>query len=408
MSGARRNARSCAFRGWCGTRYLWSHVPKHRLPRGGLLVKPEASPQRTVLAAIQSRKFEPVYYLFGDDDYLKDAAVHDLLDAAIDPSTRDFNCEIRRGSDLDAEAVSSLLATPPMLAERRAVVVRDVTTLKKAARAQLDRYLAHPAGDTLLLLTSPAGTKADAALMSASTSLNYAPLTPERVRKWISHHAMSVHKITITEDASELLQQAVGNELHALAAELDKCASYALAVHEQRAVDSRGESSGARVEIDSDAVTAVVGVRRGETVTDLLDAVARHDAAAAITLVNHVLGQPKVTAVQVVMMLSTQAFALAYGRARRDAGTPTNKLPGEYFTFLKEAGGYPGRPWGEAASAWTKVTDQWSAAACERALALLLEADIALKETTVSTAEQTLMSLVLSLCALRGRRRSAA
>ena len=152
----------------------------------------------------------------------------------------------------------------------------------------------------------------------------------------------------------------------------------------------------------------MVGVRRGETVTDLLDAVARQDAAASIALVGHVLGQPKVSAVQVVMMLSTQAFALAFGRARRDAGVSTSMLPKEYFAFLKETGGYPGRPWGEAASAWTKVTEQWSAPACEQALVLLLEADIALKETTVSTAEQTLMTLVLSLCALRGRRRKAA
>jgi len=52
------------------------------------------------------------------------------------------------------------------------------------------------------------------------------------------------------------------------------------------------------------------------------------------------------------------------------------------------------------------VTDQWSAASCEKALALLVKADIALKETTVSNAEQILMSLVLGLCATR-RRKSA-
>jgi len=136
----------------------------------------------------------------------------------------------------------------------------------------------------------------------------------------------------------------------------------------------------------------------------MLDAVARQDAKAAVALVAHVLGQPKVTAVQVVILLSTQAFALAFGRARRDAGVPTNRLPTEYFAFLKETGGFPGRPWGEAASAWTKVTDQWSADACARALDLLLEADMALKETTVSNAEQNLMSLVLALCATRTRR----
>ncbi len=358
----------------------------------------ESSPLRVVQAAVQDRAFAPVYYLYGDDDYLKDGAIRDLLAAAIDESTRDFNLEQRRAAELDAEAVSSLLSTPPMLAERRAVVLRDVGALKKAARAQLDKYLARPASDTLVLLTTPAGTKADAALMSLSVALEFEPLSPERVRKWIAHHASTVLHIGITEDAAELLQQAVGNDLHSLAAELDKCASFTLGAHAEPA----------EANIDADAVSAVVGVRRGETVSDLLDAVARQDASTAVPLVGFVLGQPKVTAVQVVIFLSTQALALSFGRARRDGGIPTNRLPSEYFAFLKETGAYPGRPWGEAASMWTKVTDQWSAAACERALALLLEADIALKETTVSNPEQTLLSLVLALCALRPARRSAA
>jgi DNA polymerase-3 subunit delta len=248
------------------------------------------------------------------------------------------------------------------------------------------------------LLLSPAGTKVDTAIANASVSLDFAPLTPERVRKWIAHHASTALQIDIADDATQLLQQAVGNDLHLLAAELDKCASYVLGATDG---DARGNR---RATIDVDAVSAVVGVRRGETVTDLLDAVARQDARTAVNLVSHVLGQPKVTAVQVVMMLSTQAFALAFGRARRDAGIPTSRLPSEFFAFLKETGGYPGRPWGEAASAWTKVTDHWSAAACVSAIERLLEADMALKETTVSNAEQILMSLVLSLCATRTRK----
>lgn len=371
----------------------------------------EVSPLRTVQAAVQSRQFDPVYYLHGDDDYLKDGAIRDLLNAAIDPGTRDFNCEIRRAADLDAETLGSLLNTPPMLAERRAVVLRDVTALKKAPRTQLDRYLARPASDTLLLLVSPAGTKVDAALAGASTSLAFTPLTPERVRRWIAHHAGIALNVDIAEDAADLLQQAVGNDLHLLAAELDKCASYVLGLlgaHDQRPGGDDTAGSAVRAMIDADAVSAVVGVRRGETVADLLDAVARQDAATAITLVGHVLGQPKVTAVQIVILLSTQAFALAFGRARRDAGVPTNRLPQEFFAFLKETGGYPGRPWGEAASAWTKVTDRWTRESCERALTLLLEADMALKETTVSNAEQILMSLILALCATRTSRRSAA
>lgn len=360
----------------------------------------EVSAQRAVRAAVQSRQFDPVYYLHGDDDYLKDDAIRELLDAAIDPGTRDFNCEIRRAADLDADTLGSLLNTPPMLAERRAVVLRDVTDLKKAPRLQLDRYLARPAADTLLLLVSPAGAKADTGLESASTSLLFAPLTPERVRRWIVYHADTALQVDIADDAVELLQHAVGSDLHLLAAELDKCASYVLGAGER--------SPDERASIDAEAVSAVVGVRRGETVIDLLDAVARQDAKAATALVGFVLGQPKVSAVQVVILLSTQALALAFGSARREAGLPSHRLKQEYLTFLKETGGFPGRPWGEAISAWTRVSDLWTRERCDRALAMLLEADIALKETSVSNAEQILMSLVLGLCATQTLARSAA
>lgn len=369
-------------------------------PRGAPKTVRDVSPQRVVQAAIQSREFAPVYFLHGEDDFLKDAAVRELLEAAIDASTRDFNLEIRRGNDLDAETVSSLLATPPMLAERRAVVIRDVGALKKAPRQHLDKYLARPASDTLLLLVNPAGAKADAALAKAAVSLAFEPLSPERVRRWIAHHASTVHGMQVAEDAIQLMQQAVGNDLHMLASELDKCASYVRGAHDATTTDTPL--------VDVDAVSAVVGVRRGETITDLLDAIAHRDAARALPLVHHVLSQPKVTAVQVVIFLSTQSLALAFGRARKDAGVPTNRLPSEFFAFLKETGGYPGRPWGDAASLWTKVIDNWPATDCSRALQLLLEADIALKESTVSNPEQILTSLVLALCAPRKRARKAA
>ena len=65
------------------------------------------------------------------------------------------------------------------------------------------------------------------------------------------------------------------------------------------------------------AVSAVVGVRRGETLVDLIDAVLRRDAKTVTGLVGHVLNQPKVSAVPLVVQLTAQFLALAYGRARR-------------------------------------------------------------------------------------------
>ena len=56
-------------------------------------------------------------------------------------------------------------------------------------------------------------------------------------------------------------------------------------------------------------------------------------------------------------------------------------------------------PWGEAATAWTRAVDQWSPAQLDRALAALLAADCALKESKVSSDEQVLATVVLELCA---------
>jgi DNA polymerase-3 subunit delta len=345
--------------------------------------------EKALHSALKKGAFDPVYYFFGDDDFLKTARVREVVDAAIDPSTRDFNLEQRRAPDLSAEDVDALLSTPPMLAERRVVVVREVDKLKKDARALLDRYLARPSADTVLLLVSPAGVKPDKGLSERSTAVEFAPLTADRVLKWVHHQANTVLGRPITDDAATLLIEAVGAELAQLAVELEKLASYATG------------------EIDEKSVSAVVGVRRGESVGSLLDAVAAKDAGAALALIPGVLQQPKTSAVSIVMNLTTQTLALMYGAAARDAGTSPRAMFNEYMSLLKETGAFPGRPWGEAVNAWARHTDRWTSTELDAALSALLAADSALKETRLSSDEQLLTSLVLALCGGGATRRAA-
>ena len=337
---------------------------------------------KAIKTAIESHRFDPVYYLYGDDDFLKDESTRRLVDAAIDPATRDFNLEQRRGGDLDAETLESLLSTPPMMAERRAIVIRDVAALKKDARAMLDRYLKSPAADVLLLLSAPAGTKADTALVERATAVEFKPLSGANVPKWITFRVEQELKSRITPEAVTLLQDAVGNELSQLRIELDKLASYA------------GDGV-----IDENAVSEIVGVRRGETLGDLLDALAQRDAARSLALLPHVMQQPKTNAVQIVMALSTQTLALAWGRALRDRGISAGRMESEFFGLLKESSSaYTGRSWGEAVRSWARALDRWNADELDRALEELWRADSTLKDSRVSSDEQLLTNLVLSLC----------
>ncbi len=340
--------------------------------------------------SVSAGALEPAYYLYGADDFRKDEALTHMVAAAVPAGARDFNVEVRRGAELEAESLASLLGTPPMMAERRVLVVRDVGALRKDARRVLDAYLSRPASDAVVLLTAPAGAKPDRALMDGAMAVEFPALTEDRVPKWIAHRARELGA-TITPEAIVLLSGAAGNDLALLMGELDKLVSYA------RGTPGRGDA-GDIVINDSD-VSAVVGVRRGETLGDFLDRVATRDAAGALEVLPKMLELPKTTGVTVVMALTTQMLAIAWGVARRERGTPIARLTSEYFVLLREAGAVTWRPWGDAIATWVRVVDSWTLEEADHALDVLLAADVALKDTRVSSDEQVLTSLLLALCA---------
>ncbi|HEX4681937.1 MAG TPA: DNA polymerase III subunit delta [Gemmatimonadaceae bacterium] len=349
------------------------------------------SDSKALRNAIKQRTFEPAYYLFGEDDYLKDEEVKRVLEAAVDPATRDFNFESLRGGDVDAETLGSILSTPPMMAERRVVWIRDVSALKKDARAMLDRYLQRPAPDLLLLLVASSGAKMDKKLAGETVAIDYAPLSGARIPKWIGYYVEHDLGATITDGAVRLLQEAAGTDLAQLKVELDKLISYT------------GGSP-----INEAAVTAVVGVLPGETIGDFLDAVARRDARTALAMLPNVLQQPKASGVTTVMALAAQTLVIGWAQAARERGTHAARLSGDLFNLLKESGSvYTGRSWSEFVATCARESDRWSPRTIDDALEALLTADAMLKETRLSSEEQLLSNLVLSMCGAPGARRAA-
>jgi DNA polymerase-3 subunit delta len=345
--------------------------------------------QRALRQAIDSTRFDPVYYLHGDDEFRKSDAVTRIIDAALDPATRDFNFDTFRGADIDAGRLAASLTLFPVLASRRVVVVRDVNLLKKPARAELLRYLKKPAAETVLVLVAQAGEKADTEIDALGTAVGFPPLSADKLPGWIAGHARE-RGIMLSDGSAELIADAVDGDLIQAVGELDKLASFA-----------NGRA------IQPSDVEAILGVRRGESLGDLLDAVAARNAARAASLVEPVLAQPKTSGVQVVMALATQTLAMGWGRASRSSGMPAQRLEQEYYNLMRGGGGYPGRPYGEAVKCWASNLPKWNARELARAIKLIGAADIALKDTRVSSDEAVITSLVLSLCATTGNTEAA-
>ena len=56
----------------------------------------------------------PTWYLTGDEDVLKQEFIEAVLDGVLEPSTRDFNLDVRQAGDLNGESLHALVETPPM------------------------------------------------------------------------------------------------------------------------------------------------------------------------------------------------------------------------------------------------------------------------------------------------------
>jgi DNA polymerase-3 subunit delta len=337
---------------------------------------------------IAENRYAAAYYFYGDEEFQKDAALQLLLGSALEAATRDFNLDQRRAGALDARTLGTLLATPPMQAQRRLLVLRDAASLKRDARATLERYLEAPARDIIVVLVSAVGEKVDTKLTERTTAFEFTPLNATAAVEWMMEHARAVHGSDLQLKAAELLLAASGSDLATLAAEIDKCVSYSGGV------------------IDPAAVEAVVGVRHGETLGDLLQAVAQRRAAEAMRLVTIVLAQPKNSLVSVLSALGTQLMAIGVARAARQNGASLGAIRGRLWDMLKGGGLGPvntGGPWGEAVDRWSNAVALWSEEDIQRGLQSLLLSDRAAKDSRIASDEQLLSNVVLELCGVRKR-----
>ena len=334
---------------------------------------------------------DPVYLLYGDEDVLKDEALRLLVDAAIGGDAyRDFNFDSRFAADLTPEQFHSLVNTPPMLAERRAVVVRGVEQLSKRKtklRDEVVRYIAAPNPTTLLVLVFAADEEPDTELERATTTVELGPLSPERVPRWLQHRAGTLG-LTLEPDAATLLLEAVGNDLTTLARELEKLASLTADTHRPATAPD---------------VTGLVGVRRGETVYDLVDAALARNAARAASLVERVLEQASMSGVKIVSLLGTHLVGTALARAERDRapGGGARRLPDTLLRHLLATRPYGLRGWKEEAARWSEWSASWTQPELSRALKAALAADIALKTATVSDERGIVTQLVLGFAPMK-------
>jgi len=170
------------------------------------------------------------YFVRGDDPSLVGQAVHDLLDSLVEE--RDAAMVVEElgaagGDDLDVGAVLDALTTPPMLSDRRVVVVRDCGRLLAADAARIVDYLSQPVPGVILVLAAGGGTVPAAlvkAVQGTGSVVDTVVGTGRARTQWLSERLRGA-PVRIDARAAARLGDHLGGDVSRLRGLLDTLAS---------------------------------------------------------------------------------------------------------------------------------------------------------------------------------------
>jgi len=325
-------------------------------------------------------RLRPIYYLTGDEDVLKDEAVRAIAERALGEADRTLNLDDRLASEVDAESLTALMYTPPLLASRRVVVLRGVETLRRKPKMKtlLLRYLESPPPDAVFILVEGSDQKTDEKLQANAARIECDRPSPDEAAAWLERRASAIG-LRLESDAAADLLAAGGGSIAALEGELAKLAA------------AVGDAP-----VTADQVAALVGVRRGETLGDFVAAVMARKTAPALALVEPVLEQPGVNGVRCIMALGTALVGTRVARGAADAGAKGRRLGDAVFQAIRRARPAGLGSWRDAAAAWSTWAPHWTDPELASAIERALEADQALKSSGVSDERAILRQFVLS------------
>ncbi|MCG8469228.1 MAG: DNA polymerase III subunit delta [Gemmatimonadetes bacterium] len=307
------------------------------------------------------------WFLYGDAVRLRDEGAKALVEAALDPATRDFNFDQFRAEDVSGEQLASTLAMPPMMAERRVVTVRDAERLSPSARKVLQEASGALPEDVVLVVTAtiPKGSRAAfyRELKSNCTAIEWsAPRTAE-IPGWLRDRARRRWGVELSPRVAQAIAGAVGEDLSRLDAELEKLAGL-----------------GAD-EITLENVDALIPRTRRIDRWTWLDLVANRDYGAALRTLDDLLTSERGVGLVAGLVEHHLLLGLATGGGASVVRETLTRTGRGYLSWK--------------ADAYAKQARRWTAEAIERALRRMHRADRHLKSG--GTDRGVLTELLLAL-----------
>jgi DNA polymerase III subunit delta len=177
-----------------------------------------------IISDLKKRIFKPVYFLAGDEPYYIDLITDFIAEKVLSDEEKAFNQIIIYGEETSVNSIIETSRRFPMMASHQVVIVKEAQALKKIE--DLAIYLDKPLLSTILVLNYKykvidKRTKLYKTLDTQGVYFESMRLRDYQVPPWIERYLMT-KGIKINPDASAMLTEFLGADLHKIVNELDK------------------------------------------------------------------------------------------------------------------------------------------------------------------------------------------
>jgi DNA polymerase-3 subunit delta len=271
-----------------------------------------------ILNDLKSKRFAPVYFLFGEEHYYIDELTNYIENNVLSEGERGFNQTVFYGKDSDINTIISNARRFPMMAPVQVIIVKEAQGFKS-----LDAfvpYLEKPVETTILVICYKK-EKVDKRtvlykVLSKQTMFDSKKLNADKLPGWIKQY-LSASKFTISDRAATIIAESLGSDLAKIANELEKLI-----------INKNDEK-----EITDTDVELKIGISKEFNIFELINAIASKNSGRAFYVAHHMSKSKEFSIIATLINLNNffnKAYIVKQSNIR-DGGELQRKFGFNYY-----------------------------------------------------------------------------
>jgi DNA polymerase-3 subunit delta len=226
------------------------------------------------ITTIRSGKLKPVYFLYGNDYYLRDLAVQSIRKSMSEKGVS-YDYSYFSAAELDANELQNILFGTSLFQSTRCSVINNVKGLLPSARKIMNNYLKQAEASNVLILTAEEIDGRNAFYKriqaTATVMMTNSPFESE-IPGWIRQYTAKLNRVIDVSAINELIRY-VGSDMGKLSNEIDKVHIYLPEDHA----------------ITRDDIRKVSGYSKTHSIDQMLEAIGQRNKSSAVAICKNLI-----------------------------------------------------------------------------------------------------------------------